>query len=112
MNNVYALLIFAAMAAASWYVSVALLRSTFGEPSPFANPDFNAVSASVIGVVAITSLLHFPWGYFAGLIVWACAAFGSMRLPAARASVLFAYLAVGSLLTRAAALGVMEMFLR
>ena len=48
-------------------------------------------------------------GYFAGLIVRALAAFGSLRLPAARAGVLFAYLAVGSLLTRAAALGVIEM---
>ena len=112
MNNVYALLIFAAMTAACWYVSVALLRSTFGEPSPFAHPDFKAVSASVIGVVAIAGLLHFPWGYFAGLIVWAFATFGAMRLPTSRAAVLFAYLAAGSLLNRAAALGVMEMFLR
>ena len=85
MNNVYALLIFAAMTAACWYVSVALLRSTFGDPSPFANPGFGAVS--VIGVVAIAGLILFPWGYFADLIVWA---FDAMRLLAARAGVLFA----------------------
>ena len=68
------------------------------------------MSATVIVIVANTGVLHFPWGYFAGLIVWAFAAIGSLRLPTARAGALFAHLAVGSLLTRAPALGVMDMF--
>ena len=66
--------------------------------------------SSTAVIVAIAGLLHFPWGYFAGLLAWAFAAFGCLRLPDHRAGTLFAYLVAGSLLNRAAALGIMEMF--
>jgi hypothetical protein len=44
------------------------------------------------------------------VLVWGVAAFAGLGLPAGRASVLFACLAAGSLVTRLLVLGVLAMF--
>jgi hypothetical protein len=103
-----ALLIFIGLSAACWFVSVALYKNTLGEPNPTTHPDSPATAAVAVGVAAVTSFIPFPGGYVAGLLVWAVAAFGGLGLPAGRAVVLFAYLAVSSLVARLVVLGVMD----
>lgn len=109
MVYLVALLLFAALSAACWFVSVAVYRSTLGGPDPAAAPGYRAAAAVAVGATALTSFIQFPWGYLAGLVVWAVAAFGGLGLSAGRAAVLFAYLAVGSFVTRLLVLGFMEM---
>jgi hypothetical protein len=110
MVYVFAWLIFAALAAACWYLSLACLRGTGSDPTPATVLHRPAIAAVAVVVVSLTSFLPFPLGWAAGLIVWGLAAFAGMGLPAGRAAILFAYLAVGSLLTRVLVLGVMAMF--
>jgi hypothetical protein len=104
------LLIFAALSAACWFVSVAVYRSTVDGPDPAAAPSYRATAVVAVGVTALTSFIPFPGGYIAGLAVWAVAAVGGLGLSAGRAAVLFSYLAVGSFVTRLFVLGFMEMF--
>lgn len=101
--------IFVGLSAACWYGSVALHRGTVGGPDPAASPDYHTTSAAAIGVTALTSFVPFPFGYLAGLAVWAVAAFGGLSQSAGRAAVLFGYLAASSFLARLVVLGVMEM---
>jgi hypothetical protein len=110
MVYVIAWLVFAALASACWYTSLACLRSTPGETDAAVVPHRPATALTAIVVVSLTSFLPFPLGWVAGLIVWGVAAFAGLGLPARRAAVLFAYLAAGSLLTRLLVLGVMSMF--
>ena len=105
-----ALLLFAALAAACWFVSIAVYRSTVGGPDPTAAPGYRVTAALAVGFTALTSFIPFPGGYLAGLAVWAVAAFGGLGLTAGRAAALFAYLAVGSFATRLLVLGFMDMF--
>jgi hypothetical protein len=105
-----ALLIFAALAAACWFVSVAVYRSTLDGPDPSAAPSYRLTAAVAVTATALTSFIPFPGGYLAGLVVWAVAAFGGLGLTAGRAASLFAYLAAGSFMTRLLVLGFMEMF--
>jgi hypothetical protein len=105
-----ALVIFVAFSAVCWYGSVAVYRGTVGGPDPAASPDYHATSAAAVGVTALTSFVPFPFGYLAGLVVWAVAAFGGLSLPAGRAGILFLYLAAGSFAARLVVLGVMDMF--
>jgi hypothetical protein len=107
--HLIAYLIFAALAAAAWFVSVALYRSTVGRPDPVAAPNFRAVSIVTIGAVALTSFAPMPLGYALGLVVWAVAAFGFVGLPGGPAAVLFAFLAAGSYVTRLVTLGVLDL---
>ena len=128
MACVLALPIFAALTAANWFASLAFYRSTFG-PGPdrplddapdggaIATADPNrgaiaaaAIAAAAIAIVTLTCYLPFVIGYPAGCLVWAFAAFTYLALPTGRAAVLFGYLAVNSLLSRAVVLGVMQMF--
>ena len=109
MAYVLALPIFAALTAANWFASAAFYKSTFG-PDPDPAPNRGAVAAAAIALVTLTCYLPFVVGYPAGGLVWAFAAFGYASLPTGRAAVLFGYLAVNSLLSRAAVLGVMQMF--
>ena len=123
MAYVLALPIFAALTAANWFASLAFYRSTFG-PDPdgppdgepdggaiaTAAPDRGAVAASAIALVTLTCYLPFVVGYPVGCLVWAFAAFTYLALPTGRAAVLFGYLAVNSLLSRAVVLGIMQMF--
>lgn len=108
MPYLVALLIFVALAAACWFVSVALYKNTIDDIALTASPDYTTTAAVAVGVAAVTSFVPFPGGYVAGLLVWAVAAFGGLRLPAVRAVVLFAYLAVSSLVARLVVLGVMD----
>lgn len=111
MVYVIAWLIFAALAAACWYVSVACLRGTAGEADATAVvPNRPVTALAAVAGVSLTSFLPFPLGWAAGLIVWGVAAFAGTGLPAGRASILFTYLAAGSLLTRLIVLGVLAMF--
>jgi hypothetical protein len=109
MVYLIAWLIFAALAAACWYVSIACLRGTAGE-ADVAVPDRPVTALAAVGFISLTSFLPFPLGWAAGLLVWGVAAFAGLGLPAGRASVLFAYLAAGSLVTRLLVLGVLALF--
>jgi hypothetical protein len=110
MVYLIAWLIFVALAAVCWYTSIACLRGTAGEADAAAVPHRPLTALAVIVAVSLTSFLPFPLGWAAGLLVWAVAAFAGSGLPAGRASVLFAYLAMGSLVTRLLVLGVLAMF--
>ena len=109
MACVLALPIFAALTAANWFASLAFYRATFG-PDPDGAHDRGAVAAAAIALVTLTCYLPFAAGYPAGCLVWAGAAFVYLALPTGRAAVLFGYLAVNSLVSRAVVLGVMQMF--
>jgi len=104
-----AYLMFAALAAAAWFVSIALYRSTVGTPDPVVVPSFRAVTVATVLTVALTSFAPMPLGYALGLVVWAIATFGFLELPAGRAAGLFAYLAAGSFVTRLIVLGVLDL---
>jgi hypothetical protein len=111
MVYLIAWLIFVTLAAACWSVSVACLRGTAAEADATAVvPNRPVTALAAVGVISLTSFLPFPLGWAAGLLVWGVAAFAGMGLPAGRASILFAYLAAGSLLTRLLVLGVLAMF--
>ena len=108
MAHLAALLIFAALAAASWYGCVACYKSTFpGGPDPTAAPNYRVISFWVIAAVGVTGLMPFPVGYYAGVVAWA-SAFGLLGLPSGRAAVLTGYLAVASVVTRLVILGVLD----
>ena len=109
MVYVIALLIFAALSAACWYVSVALYKSTLDAPDPAATPGHEDTPGIAVGAATLTCFLPFPFGYTAGLVAWGVAAFCGFGLSAGRAAVLFGYLAASSFVSRLAVLGVMEM---
>ena len=109
MPYLVALLIFVALSAACWFVSVALYKRTLDDITLTASPDYTTTAAVAVGVAALTSFVPFPVGYVAGLVVWAVAAFAGLGLSAGRATVLFAYLAASSLVARLVVLGVMDM---
>ena len=108
MQYLVALVIFVALSAACWFVSVALYKSTLDDITLTASPDHTTTATVAIGVAALTSFVPFPGGYVAGLLVWAVAAFGGLALSAGRATVLFAYLTITSLLARLIVLGVLD----
>ncbi len=110
MVYLIAWVIFVALATACWYVSIACLRGTAGEADAAAVPHRPMTALVAIGFISLTSFLPFPLGWAAGLLVWGVAAFAGSGLPAGRASVLFCYLAAGSLITRLLVLGVLAMF--
>lgn len=109
MPYLVALLIFVALSAACWFVSVALYQNTIDDVTLTTSPDYTTTTALAVGVAALTSFVPFPGGYVAGLVVWAVAAFGGLGLNAGRAAVLFAYLAASSFAARLVVLGVMDM---
>ncbi len=109
MVYLLALLIFVALSAACWFVSVACYRSTVAGSDPAAAPDYATTAAVAIGVASLTSFIPFPFGYLAGLVVWGVAVFGNLGLSAGRAAVLFLYLAASTYAARLVVLGVMEM---
>lgn len=108
MPHVVAFLIFAALAALTWFVSLACFRSTYADPGSQAVPARTMVSVCAIAVVALTGFVPFPGGYVAGLAVWAVAAFGFLGLSVGPAAVLVTYLAVASALSRLVVLGVLS----
>lgn len=110
MVYLIAWLIFVALATACWYVSLGCLRGTAGEADAAAVPNRPMTALAVVLAISLTSFLPFPLGWAAGLPVWGVAAFAGLGLPAGRASILFAYLAAGSLLTRLVVLGVLAVF--
>lgn len=103
MVFVVAFLIFAALSAATWYVSVACFKATYGE-----TPDSKPLSGCAVGAVTLSCFIPFPAGYVAGLIIWAVAVYGFLHLPTDRASVLVGYLAAASVVSRLVVLGVLS----
>ncbi len=110
MVHLIALLTFVALAAASWWVAVAVYRSTAGGPDPAAAPHYRLVRAAAVGAVALTSFLPFHLGYAFGVLAWFSAVYGLLGLPAARAASLVLYLAAASLVARLAAGGALVAF--
>jgi hypothetical protein len=106
---IFALLIFVALSAVTWVVSVACYKSTYTTgPDPSADPNYPTVAAGAVVAVTLTCFVPFPLGYFAGLIAWAGAVYGFLTLPAGRATVLVGYLAAASVVTRLLVLGVLS----
>ncbi len=103
-----AFLIFVALSAACWFVSVAFYKNTFGDTIQTASPDSSTTAVVAVGVAALTSFASFPVGHLVGLAVWGIAAFAGLGLPAGRAAVLFLYLAVSSFVARLVVLGVLD----
>lgn len=108
MVFVAAILIFAALSAATWYVSLACYKSTYTDHPDAAPSGCSVVSACAIGAVTLTCFIPFPVGYVAGLIAWAVAVYGFLDLPTGRASVLVGYLAAASVVSRLVVLGVLS----
>jgi hypothetical protein len=109
MPYLAALLIFLAIAAATWFVGVAIYHSLFPVPDVRGNPNFTTASCVSILLVTLTSFAPFPWGYLFALGVWALAVWGILELPRLGGSVLFAVLAALSYLSRLAILGVLSL---
>ncbi|WP_157369871.1 hypothetical protein [Zavarzinella formosa] len=105
-----ALLIFTALSAACWFVSVSLCQSTTGGPDPAVLSNRKATAVLAVGAVALTSFVPFPAGYVLNLLAWAAAAFAGLGLKTGRAAVLFGFLAAGSMVTRMVILGFMDLF--
>lgn len=105
MTHIVALCIFAALSAATWYVSVACYKSTF-PTGP--DPNDATTAACAVGAVTLTCFIPFPLGYIAGLLAWAVAVYGFTVLPPGRATVLVGYLAVASVVSRLIVLGVLS----
>jgi hypothetical protein len=101
-----ALLIFVALSAACWLVSLAGYRGTVAGPDPAASPGYPTTAAAAIGVTALTSFIPLPLGYLVGLVVWAVAALGGLGLTAG----LFGYSAVSSFAARLVVFGAMHLF--
>ena len=57
MVYLLALLIFVALSAACWFVSVACYRSSVAGPDPAAAPHYRTTAAAAIGVAAVTSFV-------------------------------------------------------
>jgi hypothetical protein len=103
-----ALAIFAGLSAATRLVPVACHRSTFASgPGARADPNYSPVVACAILVVALTCPAPFPLGYFAALLVWACAVYGLLNLPNGLATALVGYLTARSVANRLTVLGVL-----
>jgi hypothetical protein len=104
-----ALLIFVALSAATWSVSVACYKSTYADgPDPGADPNDSTVAACAAAAVTLTCFIPFPAGYVAGLMTWAVAVYGFLGLPGGRATVLVGYLAAASVVSRLVVLGVLS----
>lgn len=108
MVFVVAFLIFAALSAATWYVSVACFKATYGDNSGPTVAGCSTVSACAVGAVTLSCFVPFPAGYVAGLIIWAVAVYGFLDLSTGRASVLVGYLAAASVVSRLVVLGVLS----
>ena len=101
-------LIFIALSAGCWFVSIALYRSTFEAPNPAADPRHESTPGLAIALAGLSGFIPFPWGYLVGLVIWALAAFAGLGLSVPRALMLFMYLSVNSFLTRLMVLGLMN----
>src|SRR5687767_13721479 len=103
-----ALVTFVFLAWATWAVSVACYRSTFTDSADLtADPNRSTASGCAIAAVAVTSFVPLPVNLIAALIAWGVAVYGGLNLSRGRAAVLFAYLAVWSVITRLVVLGVL-----
>ncbi len=104
-----ALLIFVGLSAATWSVSMACYKSTYGDgPDPSAGPNYTTVAACAVAAVTLSCFIPFVPGYIAELVIWAVAVYGFLNLSSARAAVLFGYLAGWSVVTRLVVLGVLS----
>jgi hypothetical protein len=108
MVFVVALLIFAVLSAATWYVALVCYKSTCGESTDSNPQGCSVVSACAVGAVTLTCFVPFPAGYVAGMIAWAVAVYGFLDLSTGRASVLVGYLAAASVISRLVVLGVLS----
>ena len=110
MAYFYALLIFAALSAGSWFAAVALYQATCNDEELTTRPDYSTISTVVILAVTLSCFFRFPAGFFLALFSWGVAVFASLELSWGRGAVLFAYLMGASLLSRILVLGVLDMF--
>ena len=110
MPVLLALVIFIALSAATWWVSVACHRATYSDPPEVtADPNYSTVAACAVAAVTLTCFIPVPLGYLAGLVAWAGAVYGFLNLPDGRATVMVGYLAVWSVVSRLVVLGVLSM---
>jgi hypothetical protein len=108
MAHLFALLIFFAITAVTWFVAVATYQSLLGGPDLRQHANFTWTTFVSVLLVTLISFAPFPWGYYFSLGAWALAARGMLELPWLRAIPLFLILAALSFLSRLAILGVLS----
>ncbi len=109
MGFVATLLLFLAVAAATWATAVAVYQASVGGPDVRQSPAFRRASARAVGLVALASFIPYPGGYVASLAVWWVAAKPLLGLPTPRAVTLFGLLAGLSFVTRLAVRGALAL---
>jgi hypothetical protein len=104
-----ALLIFAALSAATWSVSMACYKSTYSAgPHPSADPNYSTVAACAVAAVTLSCFLPFAPGYIAELVIWTVTVYGFLNLSTGRATILMGYLAAASVVARLVTLSVLS----
>ena len=104
-----ALLIFVWLSAATWSVSMACYKSIYSDgPDPSAAQSYSTAAACAVAAVTLSCFIPFVPGYLAELVIWAVAVYGFLNLPTGRATVLMAYLAAASVVSRLVVLGVLS----
>jgi hypothetical protein len=104
----FALLIFAALSAGCWFISVAAYRSSVTGHDPAAVPSYGRIVGWTIAAAAFSCLVPNPGGFLAGLVIWAIAVFGFVTIPAPRRVLLFFYLAIASVFARLIVGGILD----
>ena len=103
-----AILIFAVISAACWFVSVAVYRSSVTGHDPAAVPNYGAIVGWTIAAATISCLVPNPAGFIAGLVIWAMAVLGYVTIPAPRRLLLLVFLAIASMFARLIVVGILE----
>jgi len=103
-----AILIFAVISAACWFVSVAVYRSSVTGHDPATVPNYDAVVGWTVAAATLSCFAPIPAGFFAGLAIWAVAVFGFITIPVSRRVLLFVYLAIASVFARLIVGGILD----
>jgi hypothetical protein len=102
-----ALLIFAALSAGCWFISVAVYRSSVPGHDPTAVSNYGRIVGWTIAAATLSCFAPIPVGFFAALVIWAIAVFGYITIPVARRALLFFYLASASVFARLIVAGIL-----
>ena len=103
----FALLIFAALSAGCWFISVAAYRSSVTAHDPAMVPNYDRIVGGTIVAATLSCFAPIPVGFFASLAIWAIAVFGFVTIPAPRRMLFFVYLAIASVFARLIVAGIL-----
>lgn len=108
MEDLIVLVICGVLSALTWFVAVAVYRSTFDGPDPAATPGYWTTARAAVVAVTLACYFPNPWDYGLSVAAWTAAVVGFLHLPAGRSAVLVSYLALGSFLVRLIIVGALE----